>query len=176
MEISESNKLMGEFLGGHYKTYDIDARYHDDLNFLFKVITKCKAELSEMTEKNKTNWGNKAYGDILSSIIDFSGIEKTYDAVLVFIRLYNDHSYPFKEGDDYWTIEDNLVIWSNWDDVSEELYSPNTKYYKTMEDALLDHYKSNHTQDQVALIWGYKDRWDLKWRNDSHLNQPNQTL
>lgn len=47
--------------------------------------------------------------------------------------------YPFNEGDDYWTIENNKVIWSSWDDVSEELHdaNPNRVYFKTEEDATL---------------------------------------
>jgi hypothetical protein len=47
--------------------------------------------------------------------------------------------YPFNEGFDYWTIENNKVIWSSWDDVSEELHdaNPNKVYFKTEEEANL---------------------------------------
>ena len=34
--------------------------------------------------------------------------------------------FPFKEGDDYWIIEDGEVVYSIWDDVSEELYRQNS--------------------------------------------------
>ena len=44
--------------------------------------------------------------------------------------------YPFEEVDDYWTIEENYnntkleVVWSCWDDVSEELHDEDsTRYY-----------------------------------------------
>ena len=43
--------------------------------------------------------------------------------------------YPFKEGDDYWTIENNEVVWSCWDYVSEELFSLDKKYYSTEKEA-----------------------------------------
>lgn len=45
--------------------------------------------------------------------------------------------YPFDEGDDYWTIEDGEVVWSCWDDVSEEYHddNPGRIYYYSVEDA-----------------------------------------
>jgi hypothetical protein len=41
--------------------------------------------------------------------------------------------YPFQEGDDYWTINEGEVIWSCWDNVSEELHdiNPEKKYFIT---------------------------------------------
>jgi hypothetical protein len=44
-------------------------------------------------------------------------------------------SYPFKQGDDYYIIEDGEVMWSCWDDVSEELYKSDKKYFATEEEA-----------------------------------------
>ena len=45
--------------------------------------------------------------------------------------------YPFEEGDDYWTIEDGRVVWSCWDDISEQMHdeNPNQVYYKSLIDA-----------------------------------------
>ena len=43
--------------------------------------------------------------------------------------------YPFEEGDDYWTIQDGQVVWSCWDDISEELYSKNKLYFTSQERA-----------------------------------------
>ena len=63
-----------------------------------------------------------------------------------------DNKFPYKEGDDYYGIEQNLVIRSCWDDISEELHTPDRKYYKTMEEAVVAHYKANHTKDQVSLM------------------------
>ena len=46
--------------------------------------------------------------------------------------------YPFSEGDDYYTIEDGEVIWSCWDDVSEEMHdeNPNKQYFTKSKDAV----------------------------------------
>ena len=33
--------------------------------------------------------------------------------------------YPFNEGDDYYTIEGNDIVWSCWDEVSEEIHDEN---------------------------------------------------
>ena len=46
-------------------------------------------------------------------------------------------SYPFNEGDDYWTIEDGVVVKSCWDEQSEALHRDNLNkvYYKTQDDA-----------------------------------------
>jgi hypothetical protein len=45
--------------------------------------------------------------------------------------------YPFEEGDDYWTIERGQVVWSCWDDISEELFreNPYQEYFETEEEA-----------------------------------------
>ena len=48
------------------------------------------------------------------------------------------NKYPFNEGDDYYTIEDGEIIWSCWDDVSEQMHNDNTnkQYFKLYIDAL----------------------------------------
>lgn len=45
--------------------------------------------------------------------------------------------YPFSEGDDYWTIENGEVVWSCWDEQSEEIFreNPEQKYFETEEEA-----------------------------------------
>lgn len=45
--------------------------------------------------------------------------------------------YPFMEGDDYWTIEDGKVIWSCWDDVSEDIFrsNPYKNYFESESEA-----------------------------------------
>lgn len=43
--------------------------------------------------------------------------------------------YPFKEGDDYWTIENGEVVWSCWDSISEELYNKNKLYFTSEKKA-----------------------------------------
>lgn len=64
-----------------------------------------------------------------------------FDTIEEFLNEKNNpkNKYPFNEGDDYWTIEDNKLIISCWDNISEELYdeNPNQVYYKTEKDAIL---------------------------------------
>jgi hypothetical protein len=45
--------------------------------------------------------------------------------------------YPFREGADYYTIENGEVVESCWDDESEHLHDlePNKIYFKTKEEA-----------------------------------------
>ena len=52
-------------------------------------------------------------------------------------------AYPFNEGDDYWTIDNDnefgeyRVVWSCWDDISEEYHDENPLqvYYRTEDEA-----------------------------------------
>ena len=43
--------------------------------------------------------------------------------------------YPFSEGDDYYTIVGGDIVHSCWDDISEELYTPDRKYFSSEEEA-----------------------------------------
>ena len=49
-----------------------------------------------------------------------------------------ENNYPFLEGDNYWTIEDDKIIWSCWDYISEELFdlNPNKLYFKSKKIAI----------------------------------------
>ena len=53
----------------------------------------------------------------------------------------NDNKYPFEEGDDYWVyVEDirgHILIWSCWDDVSEDIFrgNPYKNYFESEEEA-----------------------------------------
>jgi hypothetical protein len=57
--------------------------------------------------------------------------------------------YPFKEGDEYWTIEESLGsvsgISSYWDDVSEEIHNnnPSKLYFKTQDEVIYYILKTN---------------------------------
>jgi hypothetical protein len=50
----------------------------------------------------------------------------------------NDYTYPFDEGDEYWTIEDGQIVWSCWDSESEELYdkNPDMQLFETKQEAI----------------------------------------
>ena len=47
----------------------------------------------------------------------------------------NNQCYPFSEGDDYWIIEDDEVVWSCWDEQSEILFDPNKMYFTSKKKA-----------------------------------------
>ena len=49
-----------------------------------------------------------------------------------------EKTYPFNEGDDYWTIERGVVVHSYWDEVSEEIYNenPRKQYFDSEQEAL----------------------------------------
>ena len=55
--------------------------------------------------------------------------------------MMSNKKYPFNEGDDYWVyVEDirgHILMWSCWDDVSEEMHDENPdREYFTEEEAL----------------------------------------
>ena len=50
-------------------------------------------------------------------------------------ELFYESGYPFAEGGDYWTIEDDEVVWSCWDEQSEELFDPNRIYFTSKKRA-----------------------------------------
>lgn len=50
-------------------------------------------------------------------------------------ELWHKGGYPFKEGDDYWTIEDGVVVYSCWDEQSEEMFNPYKIYFTSESDA-----------------------------------------
>ena len=44
-------------------------------------------------------------------------------------------TYPFKEGERYFTIEDNAIVESVWDNISEELHHPDKQYFASLDEA-----------------------------------------
>lgn len=60
-----------------------------------------------------------------------------YSAYRLFLWSMKTNNYPYKEGDTYYTIEDNRVVKSYWDDISEEMYddNPEQEYFDTWEEA-----------------------------------------
>ncbi len=43
--------------------------------------------------------------------------------------------FPFNEGDDYYTLEQNDIIWSCWDDQSEEFHTDESLYFTSVAEA-----------------------------------------
>ena len=60
-----------------------------------------------------------------------------YSAYRLFLWSMKTNNYPYKEGDTYYTIEDNRVVKSYWDNISEEMYddNPGQEYFDTWEEA-----------------------------------------
>lgn len=44
-------------------------------------------------------------------------------------------TYPFNEGEHYFTIEDDAIIESVWDYISEELHHPGKQYFASLDEA-----------------------------------------
>lgn len=61
-----------------------------------------------------------------------------YNVYRLFLWSMKTNNYPYREGDIYYTIEDNEVVKSCWDDISEEMYDDNPKqeYFDTWEEAI----------------------------------------
>jgi hypothetical protein len=105
--------LLNELLDMKAKHYDlsiIKLSYKYDADSDYEDITF----LSEGLYDAETN-------NILEELIfmtDASEYEDEYE-----------EGYPFKEGDDYWTIENGEVTWSCWDSVSEDLHDMKKVYF-----------------------------------------------
>lgn len=59
--------------------------------------------------------------------------------------------HPFKEGENYWTIENNIVIKSCWDCESENLHTKNKEYFETETEAL-QNVKINELYYLIAVM------------------------
>lgn len=141
----ENNKIIENYMG----EFSTGIPYHTSWDWLMSVIEKLEAE---WTEDGFFEFRIHADRTVIVSSQDFyellhqdggDKLENTYGAVIQFIEHYNFNSkskktYPFNEGDDYWTIENNEIVWSCWDEMSEEMYdkNPNTKLFTSKEKAI----------------------------------------
>ena len=142
----KNNKIIENYMG----EFSTGTPYHTSWDWLMSVIEKLEAEC---TEDGLFEFRIHADRTIVVSSEDFcvweeqdggDRLENTYQAIIKFIKTYNldlksNKTYPFNEGDDYWTIDDNerTIRWSMWDEISEELYdeNPDTPLFKSIEDA-----------------------------------------
>tara|TARA_R100000951_G_scaffold93126_1_gene81654 strand:- start:31 stop:570 length:540 start_codon:yes stop_codon:yes gene_type:complete len=158
---TNSNKLIAEFMG-------VEEAYNPNGNdFVFKttipdingdtdILESCKVSslsyhkswdwLMPVVQKIGDDYYNTPFDETYSKLTEgyenIWTIEDTYNAVVEFIKEYK--KYPFNEGDDYYTIEDGEVIWSCWDDESEEMHdeNPNKQYFRTKKEA--ENYNQNN--------------------------------
>jgi hypothetical protein len=105
--------------------------YHKSWDLLMPVITKVHNDISYLLDGTEENF----IGDLSIAIID-TDIIRAWATVAESIRWYMKHKYPFKEGDDYWTIERGGVVWSCWDEQSEDMHTADSTYYSTSKEAI----------------------------------------
>ena len=158
--MEENNKLIAEFMGCTHPfndltdatlysvshgTFEVDElKYHESWDWLIPVIEKIQDKHLENPELD--------YWSVDEIRLAIPNIQQVHYLVVEFIKENNkyicgscgDREYPFNEGDDYYTIEDGEVIWSCWDDISEELHNdnPNKQYFKTKKEA--ENYNKNN--------------------------------
>lgn len=118
----KDNKLIAEFMEDSLDIHKME--YHISWDWLIPVVQKIEQV-------------NEGVPSELCNLNLYSYQEEVYDAVVEFIKEYNKQ-YPFQEGDDYWTIEKGRVVWSCWDDISEQIHddNPNKVYYKSQREAV----------------------------------------
>ena len=67
--------------------------------------------------------------------------------------------YPFTEGDDYYTIEGNDIVWSCWDEQNEELYTKEKVYFATVVGAK----EYAHLNGiNINKVWDYNGTYKIK--------------
>jgi hypothetical protein len=67
--------------------------------------------------------------------------------------------YPFKEGDDYYIIDGNNIIWSCWDEQSEELHTEDRIYFTTVKKAkAYGHSKGIN----INTVWDYNGTYKIQ--------------
>ena len=102
-------------------------------------------------------------GHKLGSVLDFILVNEKYETLDLYNGLDGENyitaknygeltikPFPFNEGDDYYTIEDNDIIWSCWDDQSEELHTDDNVYFTTVAEAK-SHAKENNITINKSL-------------------------
>ena len=153
----KDNKLIAEFMG--YRVFNKGTKcyspkyndgtiapmqFHTSWDWLMPVVKKIDDML--LLDDDEVN---DAVNRVHNAVLLFD-IDNTYDAVVEFIKEYNDgchqtynDRYPFNEGDDYWVVEDGDLVWGVWDDISEEIHdeSPDRIYFT--EEEAIDYARKN---------------------------------
>jgi hypothetical protein len=103
--------------------------------------------------------------DDLAEHMTFSEDSDTLEAVKTIVKLAQLHqyelSYPFSEGDTYYTIEHDTIIESVWDEGSEELYLTNSnniynysdqQYFSSLDEAVTYFKSKAKTTLKISLL------------------------
>ena len=84
--------------------------------------------------RSRGTWSmTKEFNDLRHCNNFIKYIERTKGYMLD--EVFYEGDYPFNEGDDYWVIEDNTIVWSCWDEISEQLFDSNRIYFTSFYDA-----------------------------------------
>ena len=111
----------------------INSAYYGDY---YKInVFDCEFTFERLNKNSSTPYGeNHNEGDVYL-------VESEAEAFIRDLLERYPDNYPFKEGDEYYTIEDEgeykVVVSSAWDEESEKMYgrNPSTNYYATKEEA-----------------------------------------
>jgi hypothetical protein len=103
--------------------------------------------------------------DDLAEQMTFSEDSDTLEAIKTIVKLAQLHqyelSYPFSEGDTYYTIEYNTIIESVWDEESKELYLSNgnklynysdQQYFSSLDEAVKYFKERAKTNPKISLL------------------------
>ena len=103
--------------------------------------------------------------DDLAEHMTFSDNEDTLEAVKTIVKLAQLHdydwSYPFSEGDTYYTIEHDTIVESVWDEESKELYLSNgnriynysdQQYFSSLDEAVTYFKSKAKTTPKISLL------------------------
>lgn len=103
--------------------------------------------------------------DDLSEHMTFSENEDTLEAVKNIIKLaqMSNHSwtFPYIEGDTYYTIEQGTIVESVWDEVSKEIYLSNAnriynygdkQYFSSLDEAVKYFKERAKTNLKISLL------------------------
>ena len=97
-----------------------------------------------------------------SEVFEDSDTLETIKTIVFLAQLHNsDWSYPFTEGDTYYTIEHDTIIESVWDEGSEELYLTNSnniynysdqQYFSSLDEAVHYFKSKSKTTPKISLL------------------------
>ena len=95
--------------------------------------------------------------DDLAEHMTFSENEDTLEAVKSIIKLaqMSNHSwtFPYIEGDTYYTIEQGVIVESVWDEQSKEIYLLDDKeYFDTLDNAIMYFRKNSRNTPKISLL------------------------
>lgn len=122
---------------------------------LFAIINKLAIQVRD----------DLAEQEFVSRSMTFSENQNILEAVKTIVKLAQLHdydwSYPFSEGDTYYTIEHDTIVESVWDEESKELYLSNgnriynysdQQYFSSLDEAVTYFKSKAKTTPKISLL------------------------